>query len=139
MGLEEVRRGKKLKLSFVDIRKAYFNGTPARNLYIRLPAELGFPKGTLRKLVKCMYGTRDAGAIWEHCYVDCLIDLGFRQGVASPCCFKHDEWGVSVVVHGDDFTALGTDEALDEYEAGLQKAFDCKIRGRLGTDESHAK
>ena len=59
--------------------------------------------------------------------------------VASPCCFKHDEWGVSVLVHGNDFTALGTDEALDEYEAGLQKAFDCKIRRRLGTDESDAQ
>ena len=86
-----------------------------------------------------MYGTRDAGAIWEQCYVDCLIDLGFQQGIASPCCFKHEKWGVSVVVHGDDFTALGTDESLDLYEAGLQKAFECKICGRLGTDKKDDK
>ena len=86
-----------------------------------------------------MYGTRDAGAIWEQCYVDCLIGLGFKQGIASPCCFEHEEWGVSVVVHGDDFTALGTDEALDLYEAGLKKAFGCKIRGRLGTDVKDSK
>ena len=136
---KKVWHGKKLKLSFVDIKKAYFNGTPTRNLYVRLPVELGLPKNTLGKLIKCMYGTRDAGAIWEQCYVDCLIDLGFQQGIASPCCFKHEKWGVSVVVHGDDFTALGTDESLDLYEAGLQKAFECKIRGRLGTDKKDGK
>ena len=136
---KKVRRGKKLKLSFVDIRKAYFNGIPTRNLYVRLPAELGMPKNVLGKLVKCMYGTRDAGAIWEQCYANCLIDLGFKQGVASPCCFEHKEWGVAVVVHGDDFTALGTDEALNLYEEGLKKAFECKIRGRLGTDKGDMK
>ena len=132
---KKVRHGKKLKLSFVDIRKARFNGIPTRNLYIRLPAELGLRKHVLGKFVKCMYGTRDAGAIWEQCYVDCFIGLGFTRGIAPPCCFYHKEWGISVVVHGDDFTAFGTDEALDLYESGLKKSFDCKIRGRLGTDE----
>ena len=126
-------------VSCVDICKAYFNGIPTRNLYVRLPAELGLPKNVLGKLVRCMYGTRDAGAIWEQCYVDCLINLGFSQGVASPCCFYHEKWGISVVVHGDDFTALGTDEALDLYEAGMKKAFEIKIRGRLGTDEKDDK
>ena len=132
---ERVREGKKLKLSFVDIKKAYFNGVPTRNIYVRLPTELGLPKGTLGKLIRCMYGTRDAGAIWEQCYVDCLISMGFKQGISSPCCFEHEEWGVAVVVHGDDFTALGTDDALDRYKAGLKKTFECKIRGRLGLDK----
>ena len=61
--------------------------------------------------------------------------MGFKQGISSPCCFEHEEWGVAVVVHGDDFTALGTDDALDRYKAGLKKTFECKIRGRLGLDK----
>ena len=61
---KRTRRGKKLKLSFVDIRKANFNWRPNRNIYIRLPPGLGSPRETLGKLVRCMYGTRDAGAIW---------------------------------------------------------------------------
>jgi len=44
-----------------------------------------------------------------------------------------------VVVHGDDFTALGTDEALDKYEAGLRKSFECKVRGRLGAEAKDDK
>ena len=73
----------------------------------------------LGKLTRCLYGTRDAGAIWEECYTSCLIDMGFVQGKASPCSFWHSGWKVSVVVHGDDFTALGTDESLEKYEKGL--------------------
>ena len=80
-----------------------------------------------------MYGTRDRGAIWESRYVSELVSLGFEQGGTSPSCFAHPTWGVSVVVHGDDFTALGTSEGLDLYETGMCAAFECKLKGRLGT------
>ena len=86
-----------------------------------------------------MYGSRDAGPIWETCYVDCLVGMGFAQGLGSPCSFYHSEWKISVVVHGDDFTALGTDESLDKYEAGLKTSFECKLRGRLGVEAIDAK
>ena len=58
-----------------------------------------------------------------------MISMGFKQGISSPCCFEHEEWGVAVVVHGDDFTTLGTDDALNRYEAALKKTFECKIGG----------
>ena len=55
------RRGNaNLKLSFVDVKKAYFNGKPSRKIFIRPPPELGLPKNTVCKLQRCMYGTRDA-------------------------------------------------------------------------------
>ena len=133
------RNGQPLQLSFVDVKKAYFNGTPTRSLYIRLPKELGLPSNVVGKLVKCMYGCRDSGAIWEHCYADALTELGFLQGKASPCAFYHPVLEISVVVHGDDFTALGTKANLDKYEEGLKKAFDLKIRGRLGEGKDDDK
>ena len=128
-----------LKVSFVDVKKAYFYGIPERTLYVRLPSELGLGKGVVGKLVRCMYGTRDAGAIWENCYTTCLTNLGFIQGASSPCCFLHPKWNVSLVVHGDDFTAVGTPESLDKYEAGMQETFECKLKGRLGAEPDDCK
>ena len=93
---------------------------PSRKLSIKPPPEMGMSKDTVLKLERCMYGTRDAGAIWESVYTDALLAMGFTQGVASPCCFHHASKEISCVVHGDDFTALGTDDALDYYEAELQ-------------------
>ena len=136
---ERTRNGKPLQISFIDVKKAYFYGIPERALYVRLPPELGLSRKFVGKLVRCMYGTRDAGAIWESCYATALINLGFQQGGASPCCFYHAEWGVSVVVHGDDFTALGTPDGLDKYEQGMLKTFECKIKGRLGTGPDDCK
>ena len=107
-----------MKLSFIDVRKAYFNGSPTRKLFVRFPAEMGQSKDTVARLDRCMYGTRGAGAIWEGCYSQALASMGFEQGKASPCCFYHRDWDVSVVVHGDEFTALCTAEGLQNYEDG---------------------
>ena len=95
--------------------------------------------GAVGKLRKCMYGTRDAGALWEARYTKVLLGTGFVQGTASPGCFHHSKWGVSPVVHGGDFTALGTDHGLHLYEAGMLAASDCKLRGRIGAgkDDLH--
>ena len=70
--------------------------------------------------------------IWEETYRSCLEELGFQSGRASPCCFWHPEWDVSLVVHGDDFASLGLDEGLDKLEEGLKTKFEIKVRGRMG-------
>ena len=100
-----------LRLSFVDVRNAYFNGTPKRNVCMVLLKEFGVPSHYVAQLVKCVYGTRDAGSIWEHVYRGALEAMGFKSGVASPCCFVHEEPCLSVIVRGDDSTALGTNPA----------------------------
>ena len=51
-------------LSFVDIKKAYFNGVPRRNVHLAFPKELAVPDHLVANLKRCVYGTRDAGAIW---------------------------------------------------------------------------
>ena len=103
-----------------------------RNLFARVPAEMGLPPGTVGKLDRCCYGTRDAGQLWEETYAHVLVELGFIRSTASPCCFFHPLWQVSVVCHGDEFIALGIDDMLDLYEAGLAKAFELGEKLRLG-------
>ena len=95
------------------------------------PKELGLGK-MITQQTKCVYGTRDAGMIWEETYRQCLEDLGFISGRASPCCLFHPELNLSLVVHGDDVTALGIDASIDKLEAGLEASFEIKIRGRIG-------
>ena len=115
-----------MQLGFVDVKKVYFYGVPIRNLYARFPPELEMPKNMVGKLVRCMYDTRDAGAIWESCYTDRLVGMGFVQGVASTCCFEHKEWKMSAVVDGDDFTALSTSKELVKFNEGMKKTYGCK-------------
>ena len=44
-----------------------------------------------------------------------------------------------MVIHGDDFTALGTRAALDEYEERLKGKFELEIRGRLSDEPDTEK
>jgi hypothetical protein len=128
---QRTQDGLPLALSFIDIKKAYFNGVPQRNMFMAPPKELGLGK-MITQQIKCVYGTRDAGMIWEQTYRQCLEDLGFISGRASPCCFFHPRWKLSLVVHGDDFTAVGIDDSIEKLEAGLKASFDIKIRRSIG-------
>ena len=97
-----------------------------------LPPELGLHKLLVAKQTRCVYGTCNAGMTWEQCYRDALEHIGFSSGVSNPCLFHHAERDVSVVVHGDYFTAAGTDADLNWYTSELQKVFEIKVRGRIG-------
>ena len=106
-----------------NIKKTYLNGVPQRNIFMAPPKELGL--GTmLTQQTKCVYGTRDAGMIWEETYRQCLGDLGFISSRASPCCFYQPVWQLSLVAHGDDYTALGVDESIDKLEARLEASLE---------------
>ena len=82
---ERKRKGKALRVSFVDIRKAYFNAL--REIFMRATKELRLPPNTVAKQVRCVYGTRDAGKLWEDTYTMVLEAMGFRTGVTNPCIF----------------------------------------------------
>ena len=72
--------GRPLVVSFIDIRKAYFNAIPKRRLHLYLPREMGLgPKATAH-LKRCVYGTRDAGMLWEETYTHALLQLGVPRG-----------------------------------------------------------
>ena len=62
-----------------------------------------------------MYGTIDAVQTWEEHYSQAHQEIGFEQGMASTCVFRHREKGIVVVIHGGDFTALGYEKDLDWY------------------------
>eukprot|EP00969_Alexandrium_andersonii_P317099 14008961-Alexandrium_andersonii.AAC.1 len=67
-----------------------------------------------------MYGTRGAAQNGETCYRSAHLDMGFQAGKASTCVFYRPTRNVRVVIHGDDFTALGRDADLDWYRRGIQ-------------------
>ena len=62
--------------------------------------EEDYEEGMCGKLLKAMYGTRDAPQNLEFEYADSMTDIGFRKGKAAPCAFDHEPRNLRVVVHG---------------------------------------
>ncbi len=109
-----------IKLEVLDARKAHLHAFADRLVCVQLPPELA-EQGYCAKLVRCLYGTRDAPRRWEAFLAEQLIALGFAKGRASPCCFFHAGLGVRCIVHGDDFVLRGTAIALHQVKARLHE------------------
>ena len=90
-------------------------------------------------LNKSMYGTRDAAQNWEDCYGEAMEKLEFRAGKALMCVVYHAQRDTRVVVHGDDFTALGSDEDVKWFVDELSKVFELKLKGIIGPGDNDQK
>ena len=60
------RRGRKMKLMFIDVRKAHLNAKvdDAQDIYVELPEEAQ-ANGKCGKLLRWLYGMRGAAQRWE--------------------------------------------------------------------------
>ena len=81
-----------------------------------------------------MYGTRDAALNWATEYTSTLLASGYIQGRASPCLFHHPGKNVSIMVHGDDFIAVGEAKDIADTEKVLKDKYRIKVE-HLGNEE----
>ena len=59
-------------------------------------------------------------------------DVGFSSCAITPCMLYHVGKNLRVVIHGDDFTVLGTHEDLMWFRQRIRERFEVKLRGMLG-------
>ncbi len=125
---------KRMQISFIDISRAYFNAEvdPGSETYVQLPNEDADSETKVAMLLKHMYGTRAAADGWQEEYSSFLVEhLGFDQGTASPCVFRHPERMLITSVHGDDFTTAGRKCDLDWFEETVKAHYECTVQPRL--------
>ena len=126
---------RRTQLPFIDISRAYFCAAtdPEDPTYVELPAE-DHEHGTMvGKLLKHMYGTRNAADGWHIEYDGRLVqDLNFEVGDASACVFLHKARSLRCSVHGDDITTVGSKDDLDWFKKELEKIYELKEAARLG-------
>ena len=88
VGYKAGEREHGLKLAFIDVKRAYFYAKAKKDIFVKLPPEDAEP-GMCGRLLKSMYGTRDAASNWEDCYMDFAREICLNSCIASPCAFKH--------------------------------------------------
>ena len=126
-------------LMYADVSRAYFYAPAERPVYVQLPEEDQLPgdEGKCGRLKMSMYGTRDAALNLSKEYGKTLCNSGFIQGRSNPCLFRHDGMGVSIMVHGDDFIAVGPKDNLKATKDILENKYKLKVEVLgMGKDES---
>ena len=126
-------------LMYADVSRAYFYAKAVRPVYVKLPDEdrEAGDEGRCGRLKMSMYGTRDAALNWALEYGDTLKAAGYEQGRANPCLFHHAELQVSIMVHGDDFVAVGPKDNLVNTRKVLEEKYKLKVE-TLGTDKGQS-
>lgn len=107
-----------------DITQAYTQATTRLNrvFYIRPPPEIGFPPGTILRVIKPLYGIPESGNHWYGTYHKHHTEkLNMATSTFDPCLLH---------TTGDDFGLVGlqTDDTLILADASFATAEETKLQ-----------
>ena len=85
------------------------------------------------KILKSLYGLKQAGRIWYLHFSEFLIKRGFNTHECCPCLFikKRNSNLIILGLYVDDIIMTGTDSAIQETMAALKVHFKIKDLGQL--------
>jgi len=112
-------------IMIVDIKSAFLYGKARCNIYIELPEQDEEYGGNLvGRLVKSMYGTRDAPLIWRALMDEIMLELGFEKSLRQPGVYYHRERGIRAMIHVDDFLIIGNSKDAHWFLDELRSRFE---------------
>jgi hypothetical protein len=125
---------KSLELFHLDVQTAFLNGELEEEVYMRLPPGYENEKGEREvvKLLKSIYGLRQAPRCWNKKFVRTLLDMGFVQSNADPCLFVREEKNgerTLIDVFVDDLVIAARDAS--EIKRRLMRKFEMRDLGKL--------
>ena len=140
-------RGSKRKVVMInDVARAFFEAQVRRQVCVEIPEEDKTATDSDRDMVgllnMSLYGTRDAAKNWQEEVARSMKKWGFMQGVYNPCLYHHPVWGITTLVHGDDFISEGDDDMMNKFRVALEARF--KIKTQMvglggGEEQSEAR
>jgi hypothetical protein len=108
----------------VDFIMAYPQAPVECNMYMDLPQGIKTSEGDstdyVLKLLKNIYGQKQAGRVWNKYLVDKLRSIGFKPSLIDDCVFYRDD--IIFMVYVDNGIFLGKDD-------NQLKAVICEIQG----------
>ena len=97
-----------MELKQIDFDTAYLNATLSHDVYMQMPEGSNYPKGTVLKLVKSLYGLKQAGHDWHEIARDLLLNLNYEQLECDKCVFlkyTSDDRFIILTLYVDDTIA----------------------------------
>ncbi|TPX46784.1 DNA-directed DNA polymerase [Synchytrium endobioticum] len=119
--------------STLDISTAFLNGELEEEIYVKQPT--GFHDGTGRvcRLIKSLYGLRQAPRVWYQHQATWMTANEFTSSPADPCLYagiSKSGSRVYILVHVDDFLITSSSEdAAHDVECQLEHSFSLKKGG----------
>ena len=110
--------GERLKLEHFDVTNAFTQADIDSDIYVEPPQ--GYPEyeGKVLKLVKALYGTKQASRMWQLKLRKKLIEMGFANSSHDPCLFSRRTKEGSIMLIGvyvDDIVLAHNERELEWF------------------------
>ncbi|KAK3280646.1 hypothetical protein CYMTET_11519 [Cymbomonas tetramitiformis] len=125
-----------LNVYHMDVETAFLNSVLEEDLYVRLPRGLEYQGRTCAKLLKAVYGLKQAGKEWFETS-DAFImayDVRMRRNDVEPCLYYIRDSGITVIIlaYVDDYiVATNSNSWYDNFVAAFNSKYACKDLGVL--------
>ena len=90
------------ELVHMDIKNAFTESHLKERIYLAPPQGVKVKDGYALRVLRSLYGLKQSARDWNHLCRDHLITIGFKQSLADPCLFTHQERRIRLLVYVDD-------------------------------------
>jgi hypothetical protein len=90
------------ELTHMDIKNAFTESHLKEQIYLAPPQGVKVKDGYALRVLRSLYGLKQSARDWNHLCRDYLLTIGFKQSLADPCLFTHQERQIRLLVYVDD-------------------------------------
>jgi hypothetical protein len=117
-----------LETTLLDVKTAFLYENLGEEIYMSQPAGFSVPEREMEvcKLIKSIYGTKQAPRVWNARFNDFLITFGLTRSTADPCIYyrhKGEEMTILAVFVDDGLSCSNKKESLQQIIEHLKKEF----------------
>jgi len=116
----------------VDVNNAFTESFLKQKIYMAPPPGVDVPPGQCLRILRSLYGLKQAARDWHERCVKELATLGFKQCDADPCLLFHPVRRILLLLYVDDIgVAAQTMENVNWFKNEFQKVFKVKDLGEM--------
>jgi reverse transcriptase-like protein len=126
-----------LEIEQMDVVGAFLNSEADTDIYVEVPPNWKEDNKPLQdapewacKLLKALYGLRQAPRLWQKLLATALQDLGFEACASDQCVYLNKETGILIITYVDDMLIIGKDkDKIRTLKKNLMKRFEIEDLG----------
>ncbi|KAI1003194.1 hypothetical protein K3495_g5013 [Podosphaera aphanis] len=121
-----------LELFHFDIKNSFTEASPNAALFLRAPEGVRVKPGRALKVLRSLYGLKQAARDWNQLLKKKVLEWGFIQSLADPCLFTNMAKDVKLLLYVDDIAvAAKSSQQINWLFKQMNRCFKTKNLGEM--------
>lgn len=124
----------KMQIRQIDIKTAFLNGKIEEDLFMMQPEGFDDQSGRVCKLLKGIYGLKQASNAWNSEINGFILETGFKRCISDSCIYSYNEDDIKcfIVLYVDDLIILSTSsDFIGKFIAHISSRYETKVMDKF--------